>query len=453
MQLPANLADLVARYQKPGPRYTSYPSALHFRDNLPAEDLLAPTRAATAPLSLYFHLPFCEKLCWFCGCHTIITRDKARADDYLDLLTREIELTVPHLQPGREVHQLHFGGGTPNFLTPAQIERLGAALRRHFTFAPDAENSVELAPAHLERAHVQAFRALGINRASFGIQDCNPAVQAAIHRLQPAELNLEVAGWLRAEGFRSLNIDLIYGLPRQTPDTFRATLDHALAIQPDRIALFGYAHVPWVKPAQKYLEKAGLPTGPERLELFRLALETLTANGYIFIGLDHFARAGDELARAQEAGTLHRNFQGYSTRSGLELLALGLSSISQSPGGYRQNAKDLRQYRSALQAGRLPLERGLLLTADDHRRARLIQDVMCRLRVVFSDHAGPEGLPFQTHYATALEQLEAFAADGLVALTPDGFSVTPLGRLFIRNIALLFDAYQAPREQAYSKTL
>ncbi len=448
-----NLPQLVDKYRKPGPRYTSYPSALYFNEEIDPAPVLEYSSANTDPVSLYLHIPFCEKLCWFCGCHTIITRNHHHATAYLDLLSREFDILLPRLQPNRRAVQLHFGGGTPNFLSPDQIARVGEMLAERFSFDPESENSVELAPGHLDREKVDAFAAIGMNRASFGIQDSNPEVQEAIHRIQPESVNIETMEWLRGSGFISVNVDLIYGLPRQTPETFRRTLDHAVGLEPDRIALFGYAHVPWVKPHQKILEDKGLPSGSERLTLFLLALRRLQEAGYVYIGMDHFARKDDELAVARQSGELYRNFQGYSTRAGHEILAFGISSISQNAEGYRQNEKTPDGFRDAVEAGRLPIAKAYVMTTEDKLRQRVIQDVMCRLALDFGAIEDAYGIDFKTHFADALRKLEPLAEDKLVEIGNAVITVTQLGRLFIRNIAMAFDAYTAPKAEAYSKTV
>lgn len=448
-----NLSQLVEKYQKPGPRYTSYPSALHFDETVDPEPVLEHSRQNPDPVSLYLHIPFCEKLCWFCGCHTFITHDQSRADSYLELVEREWDLLLSQFQHQCEIVQLHFGGGTPNFLKPDQISRLGKALQARFSFHPESENSVELAPGHLNQEKVEAFAALGMTRASFGIQDSNPDVQEAIHRPQPESVNIQAMEWLRASGFISVNVDLMYGLPRQTPETFDRTLDHAISLEPDRIALFGYAHVPWVKPHQKILEDAGLPTGPERLQLFLLALQRLQEAGYIYIGMDHFAKRDDELAVAQRSGGLYRNFQGYSTRAGHEILAFGISSISQNSEGYRQNHKTMDDYRRSLEADRLPITKAYRMTPEDRLRQRIIQDLMCRLKVDFPAIEADFGINFKEHFTDSLEALNPMEKDGLLERGPDHFTVTYLGRLFIRNIAMAFDAYFQPQAKAYSQTV
>ena len=331
-------ADLIRKYNQPGPRYTSYPTALQFEPVSDPATLLADTRAGTGPLSLYYHLPFCESLCWFCACTTVITTNHGRADGYIDLLEREMDLFRPHLAEGRAVEQLHWGGGSPSFFNSAQITRLTQAIRSRFDFCAEAECSVELDPRTLSEEKVYALAAGGFNRASFGVQDVDPAVQEAIHRIQPSEMNRRSLAWIRAAGMRSINIDLIYGLPKQTVASFRATLEEVIAYQPDRLAIFSYAHVPWVAPAQKILERAALPDAETNLAMLELIIETLAAAGYVYIGMDHFARPDDELAIAQRTGAMHRNFQGYSTRAGRELCSFGMSAISQSQRSYFQVA-------------------------------------------------------------------------------------------------------------------
>ena len=445
--------DLVRKHNRPGPRYTSYPTALQFREDADAGRLVAAAAAERGGLSLYFHLPFCESLCWFCGCNKVITSDHAGADIYLDALVREMDLFPAEGIADREVVQLHFGGGTPNFLTPAQILRLGSELKKRFKFAADAECSVELDPRFLTRDHVSAFREIGMTRASFGIQDVNPEVQRAVHRVQSDECNTQAFEWLRGGGFESINVDLIYGLPGQTPSSYARTLEHVLGYAPDRFAVFSYAHVPWMVPSQKILEKAQLPDPGDKLAMLKLVIETLTDADYVFIGMDHFARPGDELVRALESRTLQRNFQGYSTRAGTEIRAFGVSSISQTARTYRQNRKSLAAYYEDLASGRLPVERGLELSDEDLLRRHVIMRLMCDFRLDFRDVEKLFGMVFAGHFADGLARLEEFAADHLVEMTEDGIVVTDAGRLFIRNIAMCFDAYVQPSEGRHSKTI
>ncbi len=454
MQLTEQDLQLIEKYNRPGPRYTSYPPANHFRDVEDPAPLMRSVAQGNAPLSLYFHLPFCETLCWFCGCHMIPTLDRSKATDYVDLLEQELALFARYHRAEREAVQLHFGGGTPNFFGPDQIDRLAALIDRHFTFTHDAEKSVELDPRRLSAAHVEAFARMGLTRASFGVQDSNPKVQEVIHRIQPQAMNVAAMETLRANGFDSVNVDLIYGLPLQSPESFDQTLDQVLELQPDRFAIFNYAHVPWMRPAQKILEKAGLPDARTKLELLQLCIERLTREGYVYIGMDHFALPDDELVVAQREGSLQRNFQGYSTRAGVEICGFGISSISQGADGYRQNVKDIESYRARLESGRLPVAKGYQLTAEDKLRADVIMRLMCDLALDYATMSQQWGIDFESHFASALEQLNEPAEDGLIEFTPEGLKVSERGRLFIRNLAMCFDAYLEPAvEGRYSKTV
>jgi oxygen-independent coproporphyrinogen-3 oxidase len=451
-----NLA-LIRKYAIPGPRYTSYPAATEFTADFDAAAAIAaiaadnarPTNASGAtavrPLSLYVHLPFCESLCWYCGCNTIITRARGAADAYLDDLEREIRLTLARLDPARPVTQIHLGGGTPTFLTAAQIDRLGNMLRRHFTVSADAEIGAEIDPRHLADDQVAALARFGLNRASLGVQDTDASVQLAIHRVQPHALNVVAAARLRTIGVKSLNLDLIYGLPLQTADSLARTLDDVLALSPERLSLFSYAHVPWLKPAQRIFEDRGqLPEPAQKLALFALAHARLADAGYVDIGLDHFARPDNELARARHTGGLQRNFQGYSTRAGASLYSFGLSAISATADTYRQNHKTLDAYRGALVAGRLPVERGLALTDEDKRRRTLVMRIMCERRLDFAALARETGIDVAADYAPELDSLSDLAADGIVTLDAQGLRVTELGAPLLRVVAMRFDAHFAP---------
>ncbi|MFA6287679.1 MAG: oxygen-independent coproporphyrinogen III oxidase [Opitutaceae bacterium] len=441
--------DLIRRYAIPGPRYTSYPAATQFTpafSHATAEAaIIADNRPGSGPLSLYFHLPFCESLCWYCGCNNVITRDRASADAYIADLEREIILTVARLDRARPVEQLHFGGGTPTFLTAEQLRRLAKIIRTHFTFTSNAEISVEIDPRQLTQVQVDALAELGMNRASLGVQDTNIEVQAAIHRVQPHALNLAAASMLRAAGVTSLNLDLIYGLPLQTKESLARTIEDVLALKPERLSLFSYAHVPWLKPAQRIFEDRNqLPSSEAKLALFALARERFLDAGYVDIGLDHFARPDDELALAQKAGTLHRNFQGYSTRAGASLYAFGVSSISSTADTYRQNVKTLDAYRGALNAGQLPIERGLALTPEDQRRRTLVMRLMCDRRLDFAALRRATGIDIPSDYARELASLSDLVADGIVELDQDGLRVTGLGAPLLRVVAMRFDAHFAP---------
>lgn len=446
-------AELIAKYNRPGPRYTSYPTAVHFKEIADPESVLSPTRTATGPLSLYFHLPFCETLCWFCGCNTIITKDRERVGDYRALLEKEMDLFAQVAEPDRTVEQLHFGGGTPNFFPPDDIRKLGESIRNRFSFGAEAECSVELSPTHLTEDQVKAFASFGVKRASFGVQDIDPEVQKAIHRIQPNEMNVRSMEWLRANGFESVNVDLIYGLPGQTVDSFRKTLETVLALNPDRFAVFNYAHVPWMKPAQRMLERAGLPTAGEKIEMLRFIVGFLTSHGYDYVGMDHFAKPDDELVRAQKRKSLQRNFQGYSTKAGLEIAAFGISSISQTETSYRQNTKDLLSYRHRLDNGQLPIDKGCVVTQEDRIRRDAIHRMMCDLELDRKVFELRWDISFDEFFAAGRAGLDELTGDGL--LTDDGtrMVVTEVGRLFLRNIAMCFDADQQDQEGRYSKTV
>ena len=449
--------DLVRKYNVPGPRYTSYPPATQFTDRLPLAQVVANIRAnntAARDLSLYFHLPFSESLCWFCGCTTVITTDQRKSGAYIEALGREMALVRPMLHADRQVTQLHFGGGTPTFSSPDQLRRLGELIRASFTFAPDVEAGVEVDPRRLTREHLVALREIGFNRASMGVQDNDPEVQASVHRIQPLAMTTQAVAWLRETGFTSLNIDLIYGLPHQTVASFAKTLDEILALQPDRFAVFSYAHVPWMKPAQKIVQARVLPSPEVKFELLKLTIEKLGEAGYLYIGMDHFARATDELAVAQRQGKLQRNFQGYSTRGGADIYAFGMSSISQADGTYWQNLKNLEAYEACVAGGKLPYARGYVLSPDDRIRRVTIMQIMCNLRANYAAMSAQLGISFREYFARELASLDDLEADGLLVCSESGLEVTELGRLLVRIIAMRFDAYlPKPTERRHAMTI
>jgi oxygen-independent coproporphyrinogen-3 oxidase len=450
--------DLIRRYAVPGPRYTSYPPANRFHDRLEEIDLpaaLAEDNAdPTRPLSLYLHLPFCESRCWYCGCTTIITRRQDWADAYLRDLAAELTVLAPRLDRHRPVTQLHFGGGTPTFFNADQLERLGALLRTTFGFADAAECSIEIDPRWVTPEQVEVLAAMGINRASLGIQDTNTKVQEAIHRVQPHELNRRAVDLLRDAGIDDINFDLIYGLPGQTPDSIEQTLDDVLPLAPDRLSVFSYAHVPWIKPAQRIFDKRGqLPEPEAKLAMFGVMRRRLREEGYIDIGLDHFARPDDPLAVAQTAGTLQRNFQGYSTCADASLYGLGISSISATADVYWQNPKSLAAWREAIRAGRLPVEKGYRLNAEDHRVRRLIMGIMCDRRLDFTALGKEWGMDVATRYVSALEQLEPLRAEGLVDWDERSLTVAPRGTPLLRVIAMAFDPALATTGRAHALTV
>ena len=450
--------ELVKKYNVAGPRYTSYPPATKFTEALKwpelAERILENNRAER-DLSLYFHIPFCETLCWYCGCTTVITLNHNQGATYLNYLEKEVAQMSTLLNPRRKTVQLHWGGGSPTFLSPDEIRRLGDIIHRHFSFADDLEAGVEIDPRRLTRDHIAALREVGFNRASLGVQDFNPVVQEAVHRIQPREMTEQVLSWVRELGFSSVNFDLIYGLPHQTVESFNRTLDDVLALQPDRLAVFSYAHVPWVKPAQKILEHKILPPPEVKLQLLKMVIERLTENNrYVYIGMDHFARPSDELAVAQSRKQLQRNFQGYSTRAGADIYAFGMSSISQIPDAYWQNEKDLMKYYAALDAGQVPLVRGYIVTDEDKIRRETIMRVMCDLSLDYAAMSQRLGVNFGAYFEREIAALATFEADGLVRRSRGGMEVTDTGRLFIRNIAMTFDNTLAPvGERKHSRTI
>jgi oxygen-independent coproporphyrinogen-3 oxidase len=450
--------NLVEKYNVAGPRYTSYPPATKFTDALTWPDLaekILENNKAERDLSLYFHIPFCETLCWFCGCTTVITLNHSQGQTYINYLEKEVAQMATLINSRRKVMQLHFGGGSPTFLAPDEIRRLGEIIHKHFTFSPDIEAGVEIDPRRLTRDHVVALREVGFNRASLGVQDFNPAVQEAVHRIQPREMTQQTIDWLREMKFGSVNLDLIYGLPHQTVESFNRTLDVVLEMQPDRLAVFSYAHVPWIKPAQKILEQKILPSPETKLQLLKNVIERLTENSrYVYIGMDHFAQPKDELVLAQRNKTLQRNFQGYSTRGNADIYAFGMSAISQIPDAYWQNEKDLLKYYAALDAGKVPLSRGYIVNDEDKIRRDTIMRVMCDLGLDYSTMSQRLGIDFVAHFEREIESLAGFEADGLVTRSKAGLEVTDMGRLFIRNIAMCFDNTLAPAgERKHSRTI
>lgn len=449
--------DLVRKYNVAGPRYTSYPPATRFSEKITweilADEILANNRTER-DLSLYFHIPFCQSLCWYCGCTTVITKQQGKSAVYIDYLRKELRQMAAVMNPRRQVVQMHWGGGTPTFLRPDEILQLGGAIRDHFSSAPEIEAGVEIDPRRITAEHLAALREVGFNRASIGVQDFDPSVQRAVHRIQPRALTENCVKELRALGFASINIDLIYGLPFQTVESFARTLDQVLEINPDRLAVFSYAHVPWLKPSQRALEKA-LPSPDTKLNILKLIIERLTSRGeYIYIGMDHFARSADELAIAQCNKTLNRNFQGYSTRGGADIYSFGMSSISQTQNAYWQNAKELPSYYAALDEGKSPIVRGYIMTDDDKVRRETIMRLMCDQSLDYRDLSNHFGIDFEQYFGPELDSLDDLAADGLIRQTRFGLEVTQAGRFFIRNIAMRFDAYLPKQtEFRFSKTI
>jgi oxygen-independent coproporphyrinogen-3 oxidase len=454
--------ELVRKYDRPGPRYTSYPTAPNFTPAVGAAAYAAALRASNAgdshggppaDLSLYVHLPFCRHLCTFCGCTMVVRRDPARSFLYLDKLERELDRVAPLVARSRQVRQVHFGGGTPTFLPPAALDRLIRMLKARFSFADDAELGIEVHPNATRREHLEALAAHGWNRISVGIQDFDEEVQRAIRRVQPYELTRRVIEDARALGFRSVNADLIYGLPHQTVERFAATVATLLGLVPDRIACYNFAFLPERMRHQRLLPAGALPGPAEKLAILARAIRDLTAAGYVFIGFDHFARPDDELAAAQRAGTLHRNFQGYTTRRGLDLLAFGVSAISSVGRCYAQNAPGLAAYEAAAGAGQLATVRGVVMSDDDLLRRELIMELASQFRVRKRPLEERFGIDFDRTFAGALAALAPMAADGLVELFADRLEVTPRGRPLLRNLCMPFDAYLEGGRTLFSRTV
>ena len=441
--------ELMRRYDREGPRYTSYPTAVQFHDGigLPAYAEAAassPGALAKAPLSVYVHIPFCQSPCFYCGCNKIITRQMDQADAYLERLAREIELRSRHFDRTREVEQLHFGGGTPTFLSQDRLASVMNVIDRHFrlTRAATRDYSIEIDPRTVDPPRLGALVELGFNRVSLGVQDYDPEVQRAINRFQPIDTVTRLVDTARGLGLRSLNFDLIYGLPKQTPQTFAATLDAVVAQRPDRLAVYGYAHMPQTFKAQRKIVATDLPGPAVRLELLKLAIDTLTAAGYLYIGMDHFALPGDSLARAQANGTMHRTFQGYTTHASRDLVSLGVSAIGQLGRLYVQNQKTLSLYSAMLDEGRLPLHRGVAMTDDDVVRRDVIHRIMCDNAINVDAVERRFGIDFDDYFADELHRLDTLVDDGLIERAARRIGLTPRGRLLMRNVAMVFDAYK-----------
>ena len=444
----------------PGPRYTSYPTADRFVEAFGSDDYAQALQqlkrsARVLPLSLYVHLPFCASLCYFCACNKIVTRHPERADEYLGYLAREIELQVAQLGRGATVSQLHLGGGTPTFLDDAALGRLMAMLRDNFTLAPDGEYAIEIDPRTIDATRLANIAALGFNRLSFGVQDFDPAVQKAVHRIQPVEQVFDLVAAARRIGFSSINVDLIHGLPLQTADSFDRTLAQICTLRPDRIALYAYAHMPERFRPQRRIDANDLPEATTKIRMLSRSIATLKAEGYVYIGMDHFALPGDALAVAKRQGRLHRNFQGYSTQPEGDLLALGLSAIGRIGATYSQNAKTLEEYYDLIEQRRLPVVRGLALSRDDVLRRAVIMALMCQGQVNYESIALGHLIDFQRYFAKELGALAPLVAQGFVTVGPHDIEVTPTGWFFVRAVAMVFDRYlQVDRDRVrYSRII
>jgi oxygen-independent coproporphyrinogen III oxidase len=451
--------EFLAKYNRPGPRYTSYPTAPVWNDAFGPEDLERvheKSDLARAPVSLYMHIPFCESLCLFCACNVIIQKDKSVAPPYLGVLKRELDRVSRNVSKQRSVVQFHWGGGTPTYLAPAQIEDLFGAAQEGFHFAPDAEIGIEVDPRVTSRAHLETLRRLGFNRLSMGIQDFHPDVQKAINRIQPFELTRDLISSARALGFDSINVDLIYGLPHQTPERFGHTVEQILDLDPDRVALFSYAHVPWLKKQQGAFASF-LPGGMQKFEIFRTGMLKFLEAGYLYIGMDHFAKPGDELAISQQNRTLHRNFQGYTTKAGADLFGMGVTAISGIQDAYAQNHRDLPSWEKAVADRGIATMRGYHLSDDDRLRRAVISRLLCHTIVIKDEISREFGIDFDQYFAEELRRLEPLREDALVVLEPGQIRTTWLGRIFIRNLAIVFDPYLEKQQLAakplFSKTL
>ena len=459
-------AQLIAKMSQQGPRYTSYPTADRFRAGYGHNEyaaVVAGLGQATArlPLSLYLHIPFCESLCYYCACNKIITKEHEKAELYLGYLMREISMQAQLLGSEQRVEQLHLGGGTPTYLTDAQMERLMAHLRNSFQFADDSngEYSIEIDPRTVDADRIRSLRRQGFNRVSLGVQDFDPEVQKAVNRIQPDALTLDAIAAAREAGFRSISIDLIYGLPKQTLTTIGQTLAKVVAASPDRISIYNYAHMPQLFKSQRLIVDADLPSDQDKLAMLGLCIERLTAAGYVYIGMDHFAKPDDELAVAQRSGQLHRNFQGYSTHADTDMVSCGVSAISAVGNSYCQNEKSLERYYAGLDEGHLPLARGIELTGDDVIRRDVIGRLMCDFSLSVRSVEQAHGIAFDAYFAGELARLREFEADGLLDMSASELTVTPKGRLLVRNLCMVFDKYFGTssdiplQRMRYSKTI
>lgn len=451
--------DLIRRYDVLGPRYTSYPTANLFAESFPRralrDALLKLAEKPHAPLSLYLHVPFCATVCYYCACNRIITNNRRHAVEYLGRLDREAAMIRSLLPNTHEVEQLHFGGGTPTYLNDQQFEALFTTLGERFNLASGAgrDFSIEIDPRTVDAGRIRFLTGLGINRVSLGVQDFDPAVQRAVNRIQSVADTAAIIEAARGAGVKSVSIDLIYGLPLQTPESFARTLSTVLSLAPDRISLYSYAHMPDRFKTQRQINVTDLPQAETKLRLLELAVRTLCARDYRYIGMDHFARHDDDLVKAQREGTLQRNFQGYTTHRYCDLIGLGVSAISQVNGVFAQNSKDLKRYYERVDAGVLPVERGLVSTAEDRLRRDVIAELMCHFRLDLHAVGFRHGIDFRRHFAAELARLEPLEADGLIRLDGDALEVTPRGRFLIRNVAMVFDAYLEPSRAGFSRAI
>jgi oxygen-independent coproporphyrinogen-3 oxidase len=449
--------DLIRRLDKNGPRYTSYPTADRFDKHFTPETYRhwAAQRDASKPLSLYVHIPFCNTLCFYCGCNKIITKDHSKSAKYVEYLAKELAMQAALMPGERRLEQLHWGGGTPTFLHDDEMRALMAAIGEHFTLVPDGEYSIEIDPRKVTDATIALLAELGFNRISIGVQDFDAQVQKAVNRIQSEEETLRVIHAARANGFKSVSIDLIYGLPKQTLDGFKVTLDKVIAANPDRLSIYNYAHLPTVFMPQRRIHEEDLPSAQIKLDIMKLAVNMLTDAGYVYIGMDHFAKPDDELAVAQRQRRLHRNFQGYSTHADCDLVAVGVSSIGKIGPTYSQNFREAEEYYAALDRNELPIMRGMELDADDITRREIIQALMCHFELSKEAFDTEFQIDFDTYFAAELDELRDLEREGLLILEPEWIRVTPKGRMLIRNICMVFDKYLRTRQEhaRYSKVI
>ncbi|MDQ1243834.1 MAG: oxygen-independent coproporphyrinogen oxidase [Campylobacterota bacterium] len=447
------------KYSKPGPRYTSYPTALEFSDSFGYDEYIQKLKSqnSTRPLSLYFHLPFCKNACYFCGCNVVFTSKEDKMLRYLDYLKRELKILSQYVDCNRSVIQMHFGGGTPTFFSAPQLEEVIKEIKSFFpNFVKDAEVSCEIDPRHIDEDQMKVLSENGFNRVSFGLQDFNEKVQHAIHRIQPYEITKKAMDLARKYNMHSVNVDLIYGLPYQSLETFKETLELALTLNPDRFAIFNYAHVPWMKKTMRKIDETTLPLPDEKLRIMQHTIDFLTSHGYKMIGMDHFAKPEDELFKAIEKGELHRNFQGYTTKGGADLIGVGLTSIGEGVAHYAQNFKEMRDYEEAIDAGKLPFERGIVLNDDDQIRQYVIMELMSNFKLDIKRFEKLFNVEFKTYFADALIALKPFVEDELLSMNSDFIECSQTGTLLIRNIAMPFDAYMkkhAASSKTFSKTV
>jgi oxygen-independent coproporphyrinogen-3 oxidase len=444
--------DLINKYDYAGPRYTSYPTAPQFHEGFGEEqyrDAALESNASGQPLSLYFHIPFCDTVCFYCACNKIATKDRGLNQPYLDRLYKEIQMQGELFDNSRTVEQLHWGGGTPTFISHDQMRELMSVTGKHFKLADDdsGEYSIEIDPREATAETISILREVGFNRMSLGVQDFEEKVQKAVNRIQSEEQTMSVLQAARDNGFRSVSIDLIYGLPFQTVDSFTRTLDRVIEVGPDRLSVFNYAHLPQIFKPQRRINECDLPPAPEKLEILKMTIDHLEAAGYVYIGMDHFARPDDELAIAQREGTLYRNFQGYSTHSDCDLVAMGVTSISMVGPTYSQNMRGLEEYYARIDAGRLPMFRGIELTQDDLIRRDVITRLICNFTLDFKSVENAWDISFQDYFGADLEKLGQMQEDGLLEMDDRGIRVLPRGRLLIRNVCMVFDAYLPPASQ------